>query len=133
MFLFESERAVLEGCVRGSEYHSVPEHDVVVTRRAGDTWQKEERGEDIEKYERMIKKTNQFTNHWYRKEGSRKKYTNEKPSFWAITGYTTPWAFLKNNKEGYHQFLESLKEMFDDEVVKVVQYLEKVVNSAFFL
>ena len=26
-----------------------------------------------------------------------------------------------------------MQEMFDDEVVKVVQYLEKVVNSAFFL
>lgn len=26
-----------------------------------------------------------------------------------------------------------MQEMFDDEVVKVVQYLEKMVNSAFFL
>ena len=27
---------------------------------------------NIEKYERMIEKTNQYTKHWYRKEGSRK-------------------------------------------------------------
>ena len=69
---------------------------------------------NIEKYQKMIEKTNQYTKHWYRKEGSRKEYTNERPSFWAITGYTTPWAFLKNNKEGYRLFLESLKDIAED-------------------
>ena len=69
---------------------------------------------DIGRYAKMIEKTNQYTKHWYRKEGSRKKYTNERPSFWAITKFTTPWSFLKNDKEGYHLFLESLRDIADD-------------------
>ena len=66
---------------------------------------------NIEKYERMIEKTNRYTKHWYRKKGSRKGYTNERPSFWAITGHTTPWSFLKKDKAGYEEFKTSLKEL----------------------
>ena len=69
---------------------------------------------DFRKLESLIEKSNRFTKHWYRKMGSRKNYTNDRPSFWAITNHTTPWAFLKNDKEGYDQFLENLKDIAED-------------------
>ena len=54
--------------------------------------------------QKAIESTNSFTKHFYRQKGSRKKYSNDNPSFWAITHYPEPWAFLKNDKSGYEDF-----------------------------
>ena len=80
---------------------------------------------DIKEYERVIEKTNQYTKHWYRKKGSRKGYTNQRPSFWAITTYTTPWAFLKKDRNGYQHFLHTLQKLdIDGDIARKTFYNE---------
>eukprot|EP00092_Neocalanus_flemingeri_P031248 GFUD01033941.1.p1 GENE.GFUD01033941.1~~GFUD01033941.1.p1 ORF type:complete len:1687 (-),score=433.49 GFUD01033941.1:23-5083(-) len=54
-----------------------------------------------------------FAKHWYRSKGSRRKYSNQKPSFWAITGYTHPWSFLLKDEHGYEKFKVRLQS-FDN-------------------
>merc|ERR1712080_497686 len=55
--------------------------------------------------------SNSFQKYWYRCKGSRAKYTNERPSFWAITEYTDPWSFMKNDRLGYAAFKKKLAEL----------------------
>ena len=84
--------------------------------------------EDKEQRQSLImhlEETKGFTKHWYRKKGSRKKYGNEKPSFWAITGYTDPWSFFKNDKKAYLSFKENLSSLEKEEDYVKHQFYQK--------
>ena len=81
-----------------------------------------EDADQIETYEKKIKKTNGLVKHWYRTQGSRKKYTNERPSFWTITGHTTPWSFLKKDRKGYKVFKETLQNMKQEDNPTIIYF-----------
>ena len=49
--------------------------------------------------------------HRYREKQNRHGYGNHNPSFWACTYHSTPWSFLKNNEEGYNNWLRTLRRM----------------------
>ena len=63
--------------------------------------------------------------HRYRDTGeNRQGHSNEKPSFWAATNYVDPWSFLKNDKIGYRQFLQTLASLDGGEEVHQAIYDE---------
>ena len=56
-----------------------------------------------------IEEGKKFITHYYRQKGSRKKYTNDNPSFWAITHHPEPHAFMKKNEKEYEEFKVRLR------------------------
>merc|ERR1712037_392344 len=50
-----------------------------------------------------------FSWHRYSAGGTnRHGYGNLRPSFWAATGHSEPWRFLRKDPEGYKMFIETL-------------------------
>merc|ERR1712080_513499 len=57
---------------------------------------------------------NPFQKYWYRYEGSRKNFSNEHPSFWAITQFTDPWSFKKNDQPEYETFKNNVLRQLEN-------------------
>ena len=67
-----------------------------------------EEGSNKQELDTLHSKLDKMTKHYYRTKGSRRKYSNDKPSFWTITGHTEPWSFMKQSRQEYLKFKDTL-------------------------
>jgi len=61
--------------------------------------------------------------HIYREQVNRQGHSNDKPSFWAITGNSQPWCFLSHDEPGYNKFVNETLRGYENSEVVSEQYL----------